>query len=157
MKFNTMSHEEKLEIQKVLKDVIDSLQGKNHFFAMLEDIREATKHPLMNKTGKLHFKNGTISWGKEIFKDKVDVLKEVMQTIHGDNLLEIEQPKLKKQTINAAKTLVKLKFIVSFKDTECFSFSPFKILNEDHIEMDPLFQVIFFDGITNTKKILKYK
>jgi hypothetical protein len=157
MKFNILSHEEKLDIQKIVENAIDALGGKNHFFHMLEDVREAKQHPLMNKTGKFHFKNGTIEWGKEIFKDKIDVLKEVMRTIHGDNLLDIEQPKLKKQTIKAAKTMVKLQFVVSIKESECFSFSPFKTLSDDYIEIDPLFQVIFFDSIHNTKKILKYK
>jgi hypothetical protein len=157
MKFNNLSHDEKLDIQKLLINASKAIGGKNHFFTMIEDIRESKQHPLMNKTGKLHFKGGTITWGKEIFKDKIEVLQEVIRMSHGDNLLEIEKPKLKKQTLNSARTLVKLKFKVEYKGEKGFEFIPFSKLTEDYLEIDPLFQVIFFDSIQNTKKIFKYK
>ena len=63
---------------------------------MIEDIRESKKHPLSNKTGKLHFKTGTIAWDKHIFEDKIDVLKKVVINAPKNNLLSVENDKLRK-------------------------------------------------------------
>ena len=56
--------------------------------------------------------------------------------------------------------MAKLEFVVKNKDKkdgEGFSFKPFNTINDDLIEFNPLFQIIFFDSVNNTKKILKYK
>ncbi len=160
MRFNNLSHDEKIDIQKELNDCIEKLNGQFNFFRMIEDIRESKKHPLSNKTGKLHFKTGTISWDKHIFEDKIDVLKKVVINAPKNNLLSVENDKLRKQLVNAAKTMAKLEFVVKNKDKkdgEGFSFKPFNVINDDSIEFNPLFQIIFFDSVNNTKKILKYK
>jgi len=157
MKFNTLSHEEKLEFQKELKNYADKIGGKSHFLKMIEDIKEAKNHPLSNKTGKFHFKDGTITWGKEIYDDKIKILKEVIRTTHSNNLLDIDKTKLKKDTLNAVKTLVKLEFIVEFKNQEGFSFKPFLKVEDEYAELNPIFQVIFFDGLDSVKKFFKYK
>ncbi len=160
MRFNNLSHDEKIDIQKELNDCIEKLNGQFNFFKMIEDIRESKKHPLSNKTGKLHFKTGTIAWDKHIFEDKIDVLKKVVINAPKNNLLSVENDKLRKQLVNAAKTMAKLEFVVKNKDKKDglgFSFKPFNTINDDLIEFNPLFQIIFFDSVNNTKKILKYK
>jgi hypothetical protein len=160
MRFNNLSHDEKIDIQKELNNAIEKLNGQFNFFKMLEDIRESKKHPLSNKTGKLHFKTGTITWDKHIFEDKIEVLKKVLINAPKNNLLSVENDKLKKQLVNAAKTMAKLEFILKNKDSKDglgFSFKPFNVLSDEIIEFNPLFQIIFFDSVNNTKKILKYK
>lgn len=160
MKYNDLSHEQKLQLQKKLNETIEKVGGQFNFFKMLEDIREAKKHPLSNKTGKLHFSSGTISWDKHIYDDKIDVIKQALINAPKSNLLSIEKEKLKKQLINSAKTIVKLQFILKNKkssDGEGFCFNSFETLNDQAIEFDPLFQIIFFDSINNTKKILNYQ
>ncbi len=160
MRFNNLSHDEKIDIQKELNNAIEKLNGQFNFFKMLEDIRESKKHPLSNKTGKLHFKTGTITWDKHIFEDKIEVLKKVLINAPKNNLLSVENDKLKKQLVNAAKTMAKLEFILKNKDSKDglgFSFKPFNVLSDEIIELNPLFQIIFFDSVNNTKKILKYK
>ena len=127
---------------------------------MLEDIRGEKKYPLSNKTGKLHFKTGTINWDKHIYEDKVDVLKQVAMNSLEENILLLEKEKLRKQLLNTVKTMVNLEFTVknkNKKDGEGFKFRPFHLISEDNIEFDPIFQIIFLDSINNTKKILKYK
>jgi hypothetical protein len=160
MKFNNFSHDEKLELQKKLNESIKKIGGQFNFLKMLEDVREAQRHPLTNKTGKFHFATGTINWDKHIYEDKIDVLKQVVINAPKNNLLSVEKEKLRKQLLNAVKTIVNLEFVVknkNIKDGEGFTFKPFQTITDDNIEFDPLFQIIFFDGVNNTKKILKYK
>ena len=157
MKFNNLSHEEKLEIQKNLKEYMDKIGGKNYFFSMIENIKDSKQHPLLNKTAKYHFENGTISWGKEIYKDKVTTLKKVVIASTSENILLLDDIKLKKDLMNTIKTVGKLEFIVKIKGEIVFQFSAFKTISEDNIELNHLFQIIFFDSINNTKRILSYK
>ncbi|MEA3353501.1 MAG: hypothetical protein U9Q33_06780 [Campylobacterota bacterium] len=160
MRFSKLNHEEKLELQKLLSNTIEALGGQFNFFTMLEDIRESKKHPLSNKTGKLHFKTGTISWDKHIFEDKVDILKQITIKCKEDNILSVENEKFKKQILNTAKTISKLEFTVNNKTNEASNllvFKAFKTLDNENIEFDPIFQIIFLDSINNTKNILKYK
>lgn len=160
MRFNNLSHDEKLDLQKKLNEAIEKVGGQFNFLKMLEGVREAQRHPLTNKTGKFHFATGTINWDKHIYEDKIDVLKQVVINAPKNNLLSVEKDKLRKQLLNAAKTIVNLEFVVknkNIKDGEGFSFKPFQTITDDNIEFDPLFQIIFFDGVNNTKKILKYK
>ncbi len=157
MKFNNLSNEEKLEIQKKVLEVLDIVGGKNHFLGLIEDIKNSTQHPLMNKTGKYHFQNGTITWGKQIFKEKVLALKNMFIQHDDDNILTIKNIKLQKDIQNTIKTVGKLTFKIETKDGNKFELHPFVTIDETNIEADPLFQVIFFDSINNTKRILDYK
>ena len=157
MKFNNLSHEEKLETQKLVLNCLDIVGGRNVFLGMIEDIKGLTQHPLLNKTGKLHYKMGTITWGKQIFKEKVVALKEMFIQHADDNILTIKNPKLQKEIENCLKTMGKLEFVVESKEGNSVSFAPFKTINEQNIEATPLFQIIFFDSINNTKRILDYK
>ncbi|MBD3840757.1 MAG: hypothetical protein IE909_02520 [Campylobacterales bacterium] len=158
MKFNHLSHDEKLDIQKELLKACDSVGGKNHFFQIIEDVKEASQHPLMNKTGKFHFKDGTITWKKEIFKEKVEFLKQIIKESDEENILgHIEKNKLKKQAINLAKTLVNLEFVVESKKYDGFSFKAIKHFSDENIEIEPMFQLIFFESVNTAKKIFKYK
>ena len=157
MRFNILSHDDKLQIQKQLLTFIESLGGVGIFYTLLDDIREPKQHPLLNKTAKLHFKYGTISWGKSIFKEKIDTIFNVLKIVQDDNLLNIEDQKLKKQIINSIKTMGNLDFIIELKDNKIVTIKPFIQKSEDNIELDPIFQIVFFDSINNTKRILKYK
>ena len=157
MKFNNLSHDEKLEIQKKVLEVLEVVGGKNHFLGLIEDIKESSQHPLLNKTGRYHFPNGTITWGKQIFKEKVMALKNMLMQHDEDNILTIKNAKLQKEIENCVKTLGKLLFLIETKDGQKFEFQPFVTINENNVEMNPIFQVIFFDSINNTKRILNYK
>ncbi len=157
MKFNNISHDEKLEIQKKVLELLEVVGGKNHFLKLIEDVKESSQHPLMNKTGKYHFTNGTITWGKQIFKEKVIALKNMFIQHPEDNILTIKNEKLQKDIQNCIKTLGKLNFIIETKDGNKFEFQPFITINETNVETNPIFQVIFFDSINNTKRILDYK
>jgi hypothetical protein len=157
MKFNTLSHDEKLDIQKLVQECIDIIGGKNYFFKMIEDIRQSKPHPLLNKTGKYHFTNGTIQWKKEIYKDKIDAIKTILISNNEDNILSITNQKLLKDIKNSIKTLGKLEFVIDTKDGKTYSFKPFKTISDENVELDPMFQIIFFDSLNNTKRILSYK
>jgi len=157
MKFNNLSHEEKLIIQKKVLELLEIVGGKNHFLGMIEDIKNSSQHPLMNKTGKYHFPNGTIIWGKQLFKEKVIALKKMFIEHSEDNILTIKNEKLQKEIQNSIKTFGKITFIVETKDGNRFEFQPFITINETNVEVDPMFQVLFFDSLNNTKRILEYK
>jgi hypothetical protein len=157
MKFNNLSHEEKLETQKLVLKCMDAVGGRNHFLGMIENIKESVSHPLLNKTGKLHYSNGTISWGKQIFKEKVFALKDMFVQHSEDNILTIKNEKLNKEIRNTLKTMGKLEFLITAKDGDEFKFTPFNTISETNIESTPLFQIIFFDSLNNTKRIIDYK
>jgi len=157
MKFNNLSHEEKLETQKLVLECMEIIGGRNHFLKMIEDIKELSQHPLLNKTGKLHYTNGTISWGKQIFKEKVFALKNMFIQHPEDNILTIKNPKLNKEIHNCLKTMGKLEFTIRSEEGKEFKFYPFKTINDTNVESTPLFQIIFFDSLNNTKRILDYK
>ena len=157
MKFNNLSHEEKLETQKLVLKCMDAVGGRNHFLGMIESIKESAQHPLLNKTGKLHYSNGTISWGKQIFKEKVFALKDMFIKHQDDNILTISNEKLNKEIRNCLKTMGKLEFVITSKEGEEFKFLPFNTISETNVESTPLFQIIFFDSLNNTKRIIDYK
>jgi hypothetical protein len=157
MKFNNLSHEEKLETQKLVLKCMDAVGGRNHFLGMIESIKESAQHPLLNKTGKLHYSNGTISWGKQIFKEKVFALKDMFIKHQDDNILTISNEKLNKEIRNCLKTMGKLEFVITSKEDEEFKFLPFNTISETNVESTPLFQIIFFDSLNNTKRIIDYK
>ncbi len=157
MKFNNLSHEEKLETQKLVLKCMEAVGGRNHFLGMIESIKESAQHPLLNKTGKLHYSNGTIAWGKQIFKEKVFALKDMFIKHQDDNILTINNEKLNKEIRNCLKTMGKLEFVITSKDDAEFKFLPFKTISETNVETTPLFQIIFFDSLNNTKRIIDYK
>jgi hypothetical protein len=157
MKFNNLSQEQKIEIQKKVLEVLEIVGGKNHFLGLIEDVKTASQHPLMNKTGKYHFPNGTITWGKQVFKEKVVALKTMFIEHSEDNILTIKNKKLQKEIENTLKTVGKLTFTIETKDGKKFEFQPFITKSETDVEVDPIFQVLFFDSINNTKRILDYK
>jgi len=157
MKFNNLEHEEKLAIQKLVLDCMETIGGRNYFLGMIEGVKEAKQHPMLNKTGRFHFPNGTISWGKEIYKDKVVTLKNMLIASDNDNILDCDDDKMKKNINNVIKTLGKLEFTIQINDGEKFTFKPFNTISSDNVELDPFFQIIFFDSLNNTKRILSYK
>ena len=156
MKFNNLSHEEKLKIREIVSNCMDIIGGRNYFLGMIEDIKESKQHPLTNKTGKYHFKNGTITWEKQIFKEKISALKNMLIVHEDDNILTVSNEKLNKDIKNSVKTLGKLEFTIQIKDGNKFKFKPFNTIDHNNVELDPLFQIIFFDSLNNTKKILQY-
>lgn len=157
MKFNNLSHDEKLDVQKLVIDCMDTLGGRNYFLGMIEDVRDGKQHPLLNKTSKFHFKHGTITWGKEIYKDKVMAIKNMLIKYPDNNLLAIQDDKLQRDITNCIKTLGKLTYTINIKDGNDYTFKSFNTINKDNVELDTMFQIIFFDSINNTKKILDYK
>ena len=157
MKFNNLSHEEKLETQKLVLKCMEVVGGRNHFLGMIESIKDSLQHPLLNKTGKLHYSNGTISWGKQIFKEKVFALKDMFIKHQDDNILTINNEKLNKEIRNCLKTMGKLEFVITSKEDTEFKFLPFNTISETNVEATPLFQIIFFDSLNNTKRIIDYK
>jgi len=157
MRFNTLCHDDKLDIQKKLLNFVEQLGGLGVFYTLLDDTREPKQHPLLNKTAKLHFKYGTISWGKTIFKEKIDTIFSILKVVQDDNLLNVEDQKLKKAILNSVKTIGNLIFTIELKDKQPIEIKPFIKKSDDNIELDPIFQIVFFDSINNTKRILKYK
>jgi hypothetical protein len=156
MKFNNLSHDEKLDIQKIVLDCMDTIGGRNYFLGMIEDIKDSKQHPLLNKTSKFHFQQGTITWGKEIYKDKVIAIKNMLIKFPDDNILTIKDAKLQKEVSNSIKTLGKLTYTIDTKNGNKYSFKSFNTISENNVEISIMFQIIFFDSINNTKRILDY-
>jgi hypothetical protein len=74
-----------------------------------------------------------------------------------DNILKTDNQKIKKDLINTIKTLGNLEFIIHVNNEKVFNFKPFNTINNDNVELNHFFQIIFFDSLNNTKRILTYK
>ena len=75
----------------------------------------------------------------------------------NDNILDCKDDKMKKSIINMIRTLSKQEFTIEVTDGNSISFKPFNSISDDNVDLDPLFQIIFFDSLNNTKRILSYK
>lgn len=162
--FNNLPEKTKEELHLFMQQAAQKIGGTNYLLSLIESIRRTKPHPLMQKNSQIASNNTIIKWNKVIFKDKVDLIQELL-TAHKENeekdfnLLNTQSPKPKKNIINMARTLSPLEFIVSPqnpKDGEGFSFKAFSHITDDSIIFDPLFIAIFFCSAEFSKKAIKY-
>ena len=139
--------------------------GMNFLLSLIEAIR---KHPnaLSEKKTSIASNNTIITWNKVVFKDKLDLLSEILvahKETHSKtfNILEEPNHKRKKKILNLVKTLKPVEFVVNPQNPQDgggFSFSVFDTLDldSDTAILNPIFLAIFFCSTEFTKKAVRY-
>ena len=163
--FNQQSDETKTFTHLLITKYAQSVGGANFLLGLVEAIKEKKPNALIDSSCKVDSKELKISWNKIIFKDKFDVLEDVLRSYKGDegesfNILNNESQKKKKKILTMIKTLAPLEFRVIIKGAEggeAFDFKIFEMTSEDNVSINPFFAAIFFCSTEVFKKALNYK
>jgi len=162
--FNKQNKDQKDLIHLLMKKSSDSIGGTNFLLGLLEAMKEKKPNALMFKTCHIDSNEATIKWNKIVFKDKLDVLEEVIRSRKSSdtdefNILENDSAKKKKKILNMVKTLAPIEFTVTAKNEENgggFSFKVFESVEETKVTINPLFAAMFFCSTEYMKKVLKH-
>jgi len=162
--FNKQSSETKALMHLLLKKCADSVGGANFLLSLLETMKEKKPNALMYSGCKIDSKEVSIRWNKIVFKDKLDVLEELIRSHDSSegmdfNILENESQKRKKKIINMIKTLAPIEFTVTPNDIENsqgFNFKIFENTTDSIVTINPIFIAMFFCSTEYMKQSLKY-
>lgn len=163
--FNKQNEETKERLHLLMQEYAQKAGSVNSLLALIEAIREKKPNALIDSSCKVESKGLRLSWNKIIFKDKFDVLEEVVRLRDasdgiGRNILDIKSEKKMKKTLNMLKTLAPIEFKVVAKEgqkAEGFELKIFETLQEGTATINPLFAALFFCSAEFTKKALKYE
>ncbi|MCK5294964.1 MAG: hypothetical protein KAJ49_09945 [Arcobacteraceae bacterium] len=160
MIYKNLTDEQKEQISKELNNYAVAVGGINPFLTMIEDIRDARPNALLNKTAIFHYAQGTLNWGKSIFKDTLTTLFDAMRKEEKDgDMINGLKPKEYKITMNMMKILKPITVTINPKDEECGGFS-FPILDTTEpkkTKMSLIFKILFFYNIEFAKEALNYE
>ncbi len=163
--FNKQSDDAKALIHLFMKKSAEALGGVNFLLKLIENMRENKPNPLMKKNMSIKSDEANIEWNKLVFKDKFDVLEEVIRSHKSSeepnfNILENESQKKAKKILNMVKTLAPIEFTVTPTNASEFGGFNFKIfdrVDKDYVSVNPIFVAMFFCSTEFTKKALKYE
>lgn len=158
--FYLLDDAQKQAVHERLLACAESFGGKNYFLQLCESIRETRPHPLIAKNSQFRMPLGIIKWNKVVFMDKLDLLQKVRpEALKNRNLLPGSEDKQYKKVINLVRTLKPIQFECKPKDSndgEGFRFDSIEMVDDTKSVLDPVFDVVFFESISNVKKILNY-
>ena len=163
--FNKQNIDTKALIHLFMKKAAENIGGVNFLLALIEAMKTKKPNPLMYKEKKISSNHTTIRWNKVVFKDKVDVIEKILLEHKSSeepdfNILNQENAKKRKLILNTVKTLAPIEFIVTpqnANDGGGFNFKIFDIIDNDTVQINPIFIAMFFCSTDFTKKALKYE
>ena len=163
--FNKQSEDAKALIHLFMKKSAEALGGVNFLLSLIETMKADKPNALVNKSKKVKSSEATIEWNKVVFKDKFDVLEEVIRSHKSSeepnfNILENESEKKSKKILNMVKTLAPIEFTVTvngLNDNAGFNFKIFDKQEDNFVSVNPIFVAMFFCSTEFTKKALKYE
>jgi len=163
--FNKQSSDTKALIHLFMKKAAENVGGTNFLLALIEAMKTKKPNPLMYKGCQIASENTIIKWNKVVFKDKVEVLEDILAAHRSSeepdfNILSQDSDKKKKNIVNMVRTLAPIEFIVTpqnHKDGGGFSFKVFDTIEDDNVVLNPIFIAMFFCSTEFIKKALKYE
>jgi len=162
--FNSLDTESKSFIHLFMKKAAENIGGENFLLSLIEAMRSKKPNPLILKEKKVSSNHSSIEWNKIIFKDKVDLIRELLlyhtDTTNATNILNLESAKKKKKVLNLIRTFTSVEFFVTPQnknDGMGFSFKAFDEKSSDEAIINPIFIAMFFCSAEFTKKALKYE
>ncbi|CAA6819362.1 MAG: Unknown protein [uncultured Sulfurovum sp.] len=159
--FNNLTDEEKLHFHTILTTAANNYGGVNFLLQLIEALKNISPHALTSRHQDFLFDLGDVRWGKTIFNDKIELIKEIrVARKHGESFLPSKEDKQYKRIFNLIRTLDPITFSVrpQLRDVgEGFDFKAFDTTKENHVTLNPLFEAMFFCSIDTVKKILNYK
>ena len=163
--FNKQSEDTKALIHLFMKKAAENVGGTNFLLALMEAMKKQKPNALMFKGCQIASENTIIKWNKVVFKDKVDVIEEILAAHRSSeepdfNILSDKSDKKKKAIINMVRALAPIEFIVTpqnHKDGAGFNFKIFETIEDDNVVLNPIFMAMFFCSTEFIKKALKYE
>jgi hypothetical protein len=163
--FNKQNEDTKAFIHLFMKKCADALGGSNFLLGLLEAMKEKKPNALMHSGCKIASKEASIKWNKIVFKDKLDILEEIIRSHKSSenqdfNILENDSQKKKKKILNMVKTLAPIEFTITSlnsENIEGFNFKVFDTIEDDYVKINPIFAAMFFCSVDYMKKALKYE
>lgn len=162
--FNKQNDDTKALLHQLMTKSAEAVGGTNFLLGLLEAIKEKKPNALMEKSCFVASSEIIIKWNKIVFKDKLDVLEEVIRS-HKDsedyefNILVAENEKKRKKILNMVKTLAPIEFKVTPKNSENgegFNFKIFEKIEKEKVTINPLLGAMFFCSVEYMKKALKH-
>ena len=162
--FNKHNDDTKALLHLLIKKSADSVGGTNFLLGLLEAMKEKKPNALMFKGCKIDSTEVVIRWNKIVFKDKLDILEEIVRSHKSSegidfNILENDSEKKKKKILNMVKTLAPIEFNITPNSVENgagFNFKVFEFIEDNNVKINPLFVAMFFCSTEYMKKALKY-
>ena len=162
--FNKQSEDTKALIHLFMKKAAENVGGANFLLALIESMKKQKPNALMFKGCQIASENTIIKWNKVVFKDKVEVLEEILAAHRSSqepdfNILSDKSDKKKKIIINMVRTLAPIEFVVNPqnpKDGTGFSFKVFDTIEDDKVVLNPIFMAMFFCSTEFIKKALRH-
>ncbi len=163
--FNKQNDDTKALIHLLMQKCAEAVGGTNFLLSLIDAMKEKKPNALIHSACKVDSKELVIKWNKIVFKDKFDVLEEIVRSHKSSenqdfNILTSESQKKKKKILNMVKTLAPIEFTVITKGTENhagFNFKIFDTVEEDYVKINPIFAAMFFCSTEYMKKALKYE
>jgi len=163
--FNKQSEDTKALIHLFMKKAAENVGGTNFLLALIEAMKTKKPNALMFKGCQIASEHTIIKWNKVIFKDKVEVLEEILAAHRSSenpdfNILSDKSDKKKKAIINMVRTLAPVEFMVTpqnHNDGSGFNFKVFETIEDDNVVLNPIFIAMFFCSTEFIKKALKYE
>jgi GTPase Era involved in 16S rRNA processing len=164
--FDNQSQETKELLHLFMQKAAKELGGVNFLLSLIEALRNKKPHPLMIRDMQVASNNSIIKWNKVIFKDKVDLLENILiahrESQEKDfNILSEPNQKKRKNIINMVKTLKPIEFVVTPQnpnDGNGFSFGVFDTVDfeKEIVTLNPIFLAMFFCSVNFTKNAIKH-
>lgn len=163
--FNKHDTDTQALIHLFMKKASENIGGVNFLLNLIESIKEKKPSALLLSEKKVSSSESTIRWNKVVFKDKYEVLEDIIRSHksaegYNFNILEDDNEKKAKKILNMVKTLAPLEFIASANTEENhdgFSFGVFNKIEDDYVSINPIFVAMFFCSTEFTKKALKHE
>jgi len=162
--FNKQNDDTKALIHLFMEKASQNVGGTNFLLALIEAMKSKKPSALMLKECQIASNNTIIKWNKTVFKDKVDLISEIL-AIHRSsenpdfNILNVENVKKRKNILNMVRALTPIEFVVTPQnpnDGGGFDFKVFDKVEDDEVTFNPIFIAMFFCSIEFTKKALKF-
>lgn len=163
--FNKHNEDTKALMHLLMQKCAQSVGGVNFLLGLIEAMKEKKPNALIDSACKVDSKELNIRWNKIVFKDKFDVLEEVIRSHKSSegadfNILDSESQKKRKKILNMVKTLSPIEFTVTVKNSQDhagFNFKIFESVEDEYVKVNPLFAAMFFCSTEYIKKALKYE
>lgn len=155
--YDSLDVDKKINLKNQIVEHAKLFGGKNHFLTLIESLRKSHPNPLMSRDASFSYEKGSVKWGKVIFKEKVNLLIDIINKRNeNNNLMPDEKTRGYKTIRNLLRTIGPMKFVISPKNTKDgkgFTVSPIEIIDNNTCQLNFMFEVLFFLPVSLVKKI----
>jgi len=160
MNFESLTNEQKIDLQQDLTKYSNNVGGINSFLTLIEKIKDTKPNALLNKQATFKSDDIVITWQKSIYKDTLtNIFNAIKHEDKCGDILKSLNPKDYKNTMNMMKILKPITIKVDHKNDDLAGFE-FSILDTSvmkNTKISLIFKVLFFYHVSFAKNILNFK